>query len=96
MAQLGALADERWRRSPAGVVTEPGRAGLANDVRDLLPNAIDIRLQRSDEPDRTVARRSGRSPHELFSAYMAEQEIVDDRIGRLFDALLAESWRTRR
>jgi exonuclease SbcD len=56
----------------------------------MLPNAIDIRLQRSDEPGRVIARRSGRSPHELFSAYLDEQQIADERLGRLFDTLLAE------
>jgi DNA repair protein SbcD/Mre11 len=72
------------------IVTEPARAGLANDVRDLLPNAIDIRLQRAEEPGEVVARRSGRSPHELFSAFLAEQQIADERVERLFAELLDE------
>jgi exonuclease SbcD len=72
------------------VVTEPGRAGLANDVRDLLPNAIDVRLQRSEDIERTGSQRRGHSPHELFSSYLAEQEIVDERLERLFASLLAE------
>ena len=91
MAQLGALAASVGDDLLRVIVTEPGRAGLANDVRDLMPNAIDIRVQRSDEPDRAVALRSGRTPHELLSDYLAEEQIVDDRIGRLFDLLLAET-----
>jgi exonuclease SbcD len=90
VAQLRALADEVGEDLLRVIVTEPRRAGLANDVRDMLPNAIDIRLQRSDEPGRVIARRSGRSPRELFSAYLNEQEIADERLGRLFDTLLAE------
>jgi hypothetical protein len=57
------------------VVTEPARAGLANDVRDALPNAIDIRLQRNDEPGRGITQRSGRSAHELFLAFL--HAVVD-------------------
>jgi len=90
MAQLRALADEVGDDLLRVVVTEPGRAGLANDVRDLLPNAIDIRLQRSEDAERTGSQRSGRSPHELFSSYLAEQQIVDERLEQLFATLLAE------
>jgi len=90
MAELRALADNVGDDLLRVIVTEPGRAGLANDVRDLLPNAIDIRLQRSDEPGRSVARRSGRSPHELFSAFLAEEEIADERLEWLFASLLDE------
>lgn len=90
MAQLRALADEVGDDLLRVIVTEPGRAGLANDVRDLLPNAIDIRLQRSEDAERTGSQRSGRSPHELFSSYLAEQEIVDERLKQLFATLLAE------
>jgi exonuclease SbcD len=90
MAELRALAEQVGDDLLRVIVTEPGRAGLANDVRDMLPNAIDIRLQRSDEPGRAVARRSGRSPHELFSAFLAEEEISDERLERLFASLLDE------
>ena len=57
---------------------------------DLLPNAIDIRLQRSEDAERAGSQRSGRSPHELFSTYLAEREIVDERLEQLFATLLAE------
>jgi len=90
MAQLRDMADEIGDELLRVIVTEPGRAGLANDVRDLLPNAIDIRLQRSEDAERTGSQRSGRSPHELLSSYLAEQEIVDERLEQLFATLLAE------
>ncbi len=87
MAELRDLADQVGEDLLRVIVTEPGRAGLANDVRDLLPNAIDIRLERSDERGGAVARRSGRSPHELFSAFLAEEEIADERLEQLFASL---------
>lgn len=71
-------------------VTEPARAGLAEDVRTVLPTAVDIRIVAPAGAHRTKAApsRVGRSPHELFGAYLAEQNIADQRIETLFAALL--------
>ena len=35
-----------------------------------------------------VATREGRTPHELFDAYLAEEEIDDARLSALFAELL--------
>ncbi len=75
LAELRALADEVGDDLLRVVITEPARAGLANDVSDALPNAIDIGLQRSNEPGRGISQRSGRSAHELFSAFL--HAVVD-------------------
>jgi exonuclease SbcD len=90
LEQLHAMADELGDDLLRVVVTEPARAGLANDVRDVLPNAIDIRIQRGDEGERRIVQRTGRSAHELFSAYLAEKSIADERLERLFAALYDE------
>jgi DNA repair protein SbcD/Mre11 len=89
LAELQAMSDEVGDDLLQVTVTEPGRAGLADDVRTALPNAIDIRLQRPEREGRSVERR-GRTPHELFAAYLAEEDISDARLERLFDSLLAE------
>jgi DNA repair protein SbcD/Mre11 len=88
LEELRGIADEVGDDLLRVTVTEPARAGLATDVRDALPNAIDIRLQRSDESGRPTVRRSGRSPHELFSAFLEESEVNDPRLDRLFGSLL--------
>jgi len=88
LAEFRAIADDVGEDLLKVIVTEPARAGLAADVRDLLPNAIDIRLQRDEEPGRATAKRSGRSPHELFSAYLEETGVEDVRVERLFASLL--------
>jgi exonuclease SbcD len=88
LAELQTIADEVGDDLLRVLVTDPARAGLSADVRDLLPNAIDVRLQRSEEPGRITAERSGLNPHELFSAFLAESGVEDVRLERLFASLL--------
>ncbi len=72
------------------VVTEPARSGLGDEVRALLPNAIDIQVAppaAGRRPDRP-SRRSGRSTVELFHEYLAERNIADPAVEALFAELL--------
>ncbi len=45
--------------------------------------------RRASDP-RPRAERRGRGPHELFAAYLDEQNIEDDRLVALFARLLDE------
>jgi len=92
LAELGDLTGstgDDWLRVR---VDEPARAGLAEEVRDLFPHAVDITVHRSEHEVPTVERaaRLGRSPRELFDEYLAEQGVEDDRLTALFDDLLEE------
>jgi exonuclease SbcD len=73
-------------------LTEPARAGLADDVRELLgERVVDVRVEaRADAGDRSRPERAGRSPQELFAAFLDEQGIADDRLTALFARLLDE------
>ena len=76
------------------VVNEPARAGLADDVRELLPNAVDIRIAAPAAASEPVGpSRAGLSPHELFAGYLADQGVSDERVERLFARLLDENSR---
>jgi exonuclease SbcD len=68
----------------------PARAGLADDVRSWLGDrVVEVRvLGERSGPDRAVSTRQGRSPHDLFDAYLAEQGIDDPRLPALFAELL--------
>ncbi len=74
-------------------VQEPARAGLRDDVIELLPNTLEVRIDpefaaqtgRSEPADRT-----GRSPIELFSAYCTDSNFSDPRVEALFAQLLDE------
>jgi len=71
-------------------VEGPGRAGLVDDVHTWLGDrVVEVRvLGDRDAPDGRVVTRQGRSPHELFDAYLAEQDIDDPRLAVLFAELL--------
>ena len=75
------------------VLDEPARAGLADEVRERVPDAVEVVLapregdggQRVADPDRLR-----RTPHELFAEYLAEHDVADDRLVVLFDDLVDE------
>ena len=73
---------------------EAARAGLADEVRELFPDAVDVVLASSVDartPVRTEARL-GRPAAELFREYLAGRNVDDDRLGELFDTLLEETY----
>lgn len=88
LLELRALAGEvgdAWLRV---VVDEPARAGLADDVREALPNAVQVTARPpevAEGGDRPV--RLGRAPDELFAEYLAEQGVEDERLLALFREL---------
>lgn len=68
---------------------EPGRAGLADEVRRMIPGAVDVLLLRRDLPERgTPERRLGRPRREVFAEYLSERGVEDERIVALFSELL--------
>lgn len=74
-------------------VDEPRRAGLADELRDALGDRgewlVDVLLTSAVDVSRSRERadRAGRSPRELFDAFLVEREISDERLGSLFDDL---------
>jgi exonuclease SbcD len=74
------------------IVAEQASVGLAEQVRDLFPNAVDIRIESPSSATVSSAQtRSGRTPHELFESYLDEQQVNDPRLVVLFDELLQEA-----
>lgn len=87
-AQAESLQDA-WLRV---VVAEKPRAGLADRVRQILPNALTVDVDERFRP--TAARREGggaaraaRTPRELFRNYLAQTGRDDPRVIALFDRL---------
>jgi exonuclease SbcD len=72
---------------------EPARAGLADEVRERLPDAVEVVIA-GREPTATGTTGSDgrlrRTPQELFREYLTERDAADDRVVGLFDELVDE------
>jgi exonuclease SbcD len=81
----GAVGDD-WLKVR---LREPMRVGLADEVRDMLPNVVDVEVVRDDDAAASLPApvRSGLEPIELFAAYLADQHVDDPRLGALFAEL---------
>lgn len=90
-ARVGEVGDAYLRIE----LEETPRVGLADEVRDLFPSAVDVAIAQSDEPrDEPAPARLGRAPHELFVEYLTQKKALDERLVAFFDELLAESHET--
>jgi exonuclease SbcD len=94
----GTLADlstmdtgEAWLRV---YVREQPRAGLREEVQELLPRALEVRIDPDllAQSDRTTApaQRTGRSARDLFADYLASRGHADESVQALFDRLYEE------
>jgi exonuclease SbcD len=72
-------------------VREPARAGLRDEVLELLPNALEIRIDPEFSASTKESRPSSspveRSPGELFAEFCAARSVADPRVTALFDRL---------
>ena len=74
-------------------VREAPRVGLREDVQELLPNALEVRIDPDMVPDRKgaqMAQRQGRSPRQLFGDYLDRRGTAEDGVRELFDELYDE------
>ncbi|MEV0900190.1 exonuclease SbcCD subunit D [Actinoplanes sp. NPDC049802] len=75
------------------LVREAPRPGLREDVQELLPNALEVRIDPDMLPSRSGARaaeRAGRSPRELFGDYLDSRGNAEEGVRELFDQLYDE------
>ncbi|HJS75391.1 MAG TPA: exonuclease SbcCD subunit D [Vicinamibacteria bacterium] len=83
--RLASEAGDAYLRVELSAAPAPG---LADKVREILPNAVDVVIagQRTAvRPDK--APRIGRSPRELFAEYLEEKSASDPRVRALFDEI---------
>jgi exonuclease SbcD len=93
VADLAALAGTTGDDFLRVFVAEPARSGLAEEVRELFPDAVDVRVVHDEDAEEAAAeasRRAGRTPQELFAEYLAGQNVADQRLEALFARLLDE------
>ena len=79
-------------------VREPRRAGLAERVRELLPNAVWVEMAeatpRKDERSPIDLSELHTRPESFFQEYLKEREITDERLLELFRKLREEQYAT--
>jgi exonuclease SbcD len=76
------------------ILTQKASAGLADLVREKLPNTLDVQIDekfRASAQTGAVRSRIGRTPTDLFADFLSEREIEDPRLGAMFAELLDES-----
>jgi DNA repair protein SbcD/Mre11 len=91
LEQLATVAlPDAWLRV---FVREAPRVGLREDVQELLPNALEVRIDPDMVPGRKagqLAQRAGRSPRQLFGDYLDTRGTAEDGVRELFDELYEE------
>ncbi len=92
LAQVEAAAQEVEDAYVKVILDERGRVGLADQVRKIVPNAVDVVLATSHTTtDRKRKRRQGLQPVEAFEAYLTERDQAHDGVVDLFRELLDEA-----
>jgi exonuclease SbcD len=89
-AQARDIGEEVYVRA---VVDEAPRAGLAEDVRAAVPQAVDVRVAESRRAadgtaDELDAERATADPAALFTQYLEARGVDDERVPKLFRTLL--------
>jgi exonuclease SbcD len=87
LARAGDTGDDHVRVE----LDEPARPGLADEVRERLPNAVEVVLAPRDDAERRPGADPGRlrrTPHDLLDQYLTENDAHDERLMALFDELV--------
>jgi DNA repair protein SbcD/Mre11 len=91
LAELADLAGDAWLRV---YVRERPRAGLRERVQEVLPRALEVRIDpellTEAGRDAAPATRAGRSPAELFAEYLESRGHADEQVRALFAELYDE------
>lgn len=91
LAEIEAMAPQVGGDYLRVELDESARAGLAEQVRSILPEAVEVRLVAPAAAGETdYPRRLGRDPGELFREYLQVRKVDDRRLEVLFDELAAE------
>lgn len=74
------------------ILTESARVGLADEVRQAIPGAVDVILAapREGGGPRAGEAREHLTPHDAFCAYLDERGAMDESVVGLFAELLSE------
>lgn len=72
-------------------VKESPRPGLADEVRELLTNAVEVRVPLAESGSSAPRTHRGRAPQELFHDYLEDVGSSNEQVEALFDELLEDA-----
>jgi len=92
LAEVAAAAGDLGDEYVKVRIEESLRVGLADEVREVVPGAVDVVIAAAAERDRRrpTAPRIGRDPLALFAEYLESAGVDDPRLSALFEELLTE------
>lgn len=73
------------------VLQESARVGLADEVRAVIPDAVEVVLEKPEGKKVEVQPRQGLEPVQAFSRYLADRDSTDPEVEALFAELLDEA-----
>jgi exonuclease SbcD len=91
LEQILARADDTEDAYVKVVLRESARVGLADEVREAIPNAVEVVLDNPHEEKTQTERRQGLDPTEAFARYLADKDAADPKVEALFAELLDEA-----
>lgn len=74
-------------------LVEKARVGLADQVREAIPDAVEVVLESTDPVRRESEPRQKLKPTKAFHRYLTEKGVEDSRVESLFAELLDEAAR---
>lgn len=90
LEQVLARSDEVGDAYVKVTLQEPARVGLADQVREVMPNAVEVVLESPGQIRKSAEARQGLQPVEAFSRYLADRNATDPGVQALFAELLDE------
>lgn len=91
LEQVLARADETGDAYVKVVLDESARVGLADEVRQSIPNTVEVVLDHPHQPKKQTDRRQGLDPKEAFKRYLGDRDASDPKVEALFAELLDEA-----
>ncbi|MPZ50118.1 MAG: exonuclease subunit SbcD [Dehalococcoidia bacterium] len=71
-------------------LNEALRPGLADEVRELLPNAVEVKIDAPSTMEPSLVSREGMQPRDLLASYFEHANVRDESALKLFDDLVEE------
>ena len=72
------------------ILEETARPGLADDVRELLPYAVEVRIDTPAPDGSSLMSRQGMQPHDLLVTYFDHAKVSDEAAIKMFDEMVEQ------